>query len=299
MIEEYIKRVNTILTYIDNNLSGDLSLETIAKLGFYSPFHFHRLFKSITNETLNGYVTRKRIEKAASLLMHKKDISIAELVLQFGFSSNATFTRAFKKYYKQSPSDFRKSHFNSFSKISKTNSKKGKENSASEEYICTLTNLKKWIQMNATIEIKELPKMDWAFITHIGVEGLDVAYGKLLQWAIPKGLVGNDLKMGRIYHDSFKITEPDKVRMSACLLLPSLIEVTGEIGLTSTQKGKYIVGHFEIAPHDFGKSWQSLFIWMNENGYKKADENPFEIIHNNFNEHPEKKCIVDLCIPIE
>jgi AraC family transcriptional regulator len=127
MSEEYIKRVNTILTYIDNNLSDDLSLETIAKLGFYSPFHFHRLFKSITNETLNGYVTRKRIEKAASLLMHKKDVSIAELVLQFGFSSNATFTRAFKKYYKQSPSGFRKSHFNSFSKISKTNRRKEKK----------------------------------------------------------------------------------------------------------------------------------------------------------------------------
>jgi AraC family transcriptional regulator len=38
---------------------------------------------------------------------------------------------------------------------------------------------------------------------------------------------------------------------------------------------------------------------MNENGYKKADQNPFEIIYNNYNEHPEKKCIVDLCIPIE
>nr|MBP6557841.1 AraC family transcriptional regulator [Flavobacterium sp.] len=212
MREEYIKRVNTILTYIDTNLSADLSLETIAKLAFYSPFHFHRLFKSITNETLNGYVTRKRIEKTASILMHKKEVSISELVLEFGFSSNSTFTRAFKKQYGQSPSDFRKSNFNSFSKISKTKSKKRKENSDSEEYICTLTNLKEWIQMNATIEIKELPKMDWAFITHIGVDGLDTAYGKLLQWAIPKGLVGNDLKMGRIYHDSFKITDPAKVR---------------------------------------------------------------------------------------
>jgi AraC family transcriptional regulator len=280
-------------------LSADLSLETIAKIGFYSPFHLHRLFKSITNETLNSYVTRKRIEKTASILMHKKEVSVSELVLEFGFSSNSTFTRAFKKQYGQSPSDFRKSNFNSFSKISKTNSKKRKDNSNSEEYICTLTNLKEWIQMNATIEIKELPKMDWAFITHIGVDGLDAAYGRLLKWAIPKGLVGANLKMGRIYHDSFKITEPDKVRMSACLLLPSPIEVTGEIGLTATQKGKCIVGHFEIAPHDFGKSWQSLFIWMNENGYKKADQNPFEIMHNNFNEHPEKKCIVDLCIPIE
>ncbi len=153
--------------------------------------------------------------------------------------------------------------------------------------------------MNATIEIKNLPEMNWAFITQIGPDGLDAAFGRLLQWAIPKGLVGEDLKMGRIFHDSFKITDFDKVRMSACLLLQDSVAVSGEIGLTTTPKGKHIVGHFEIAPQNFGTSWKSLFMWMNENGYKKADQNPFEIIYNNYNEHPEKKCIVDLCIPIE
>ena len=299
MNEEYIKRINTILTYIDNNLSADLSLESIAPLAFYSPFHFHRLFKMVTNETLNGYVSRKKIEKAASILMHKNEITISEIVLQFGFSSNSAFTRAFKKYYEKSPSDFRKSHFKSISKISKANSKKGKENLSYEEYLYTLTNLKEWLPMNATIEIKELPQTNWAFITQIGVEGLDRSYGKLMQWAIPKGLVNDNLKLGRIYHDSFKFTEPDKVRMSVCLLLSNPVETEGEIGLVSIPKGKHIVGHFEIPPHDFGKSWQSLFVWMNEKGYKKADQNPFEIMHNDFNEHPEKKCIVDFCIPIE
>ena len=125
--------------------------------------------------------------------------------------------------------------------------------------------------MITNIEIKEMPKTDWAFVTHIGVEGLDAAYGKLLQWAIPKGLVGNDLKMGRIYHDSFKITDPAKVRMSACVLLQEPIQTNGEIGLVSIPKGKYIVGHFEIPPHEFGKSWQSLFIWMKENGFSEEE----------------------------
>jgi AraC family transcriptional regulator len=292
MREEHIKRINSILTHIDNNLSDDLSLETMAQIACYSPFHVHRLFKLVTNETLNGYITRKRIEKAASILIHKKEVSVSELVLQLGFSSNSVFTRAFKKYYGQSPSAFRKSNFKSISKI-------GKENATYETYLCSSTNFKEWLPMNATIEIKELPKTNWAFITHIGVEGLDTAYGKLVQWAISKGLVNNNLKMGRIYHDSFKITDPDKVRMSACILLSEPVETTGEIGLVTIPKGKCIVGRFEITPQDFGKSWQSLFLWMNENGYKKADHNPFEIMHNNFNEHTEKKCIVDLCIPIE
>jgi len=97
------------------------------------------------------------------------------------------------------------------------------------------------------------------------------AYAKLLKWAAPKGLLKEDSKMATIYHDSYKITEPEKVRMSACLILNEKTEVSGEIGLTTIEKGKCIVGHFEIGIHEFEKSWTGLFIWMNENGYKKAD----------------------------
>ncbi len=51
--------------------------------------------------------------------------------------------------------------------------------------------------------------------------------------------------------------------------------------------------------NELEKPWTGLFLWMNKNGYKKKDRNPFEIYHNNFKEHPEKKAIVDFYIPIE
>jgi AraC family transcriptional regulator len=275
-------------------------LETIANIGFYSPFHLHRIFKAITNETINEYITRKRIEKTASILLHKREITISELSLQYGFNSNSSFTRTFKKFYGINPTEFRKTNPNKFSKIGKVESKNGEEVGMLEEYICNINNHKNWIKMKAKIEIKEMPKLDLAFITQIGHNGMENTYDKLIKWAIPKGLLENEnLKVVTIYHDSFKITEPDKVRMSACISLNEKIEVSGEIGLTTIEKGKFIVGHFEIGINEFEKSWSSLFIWMNENGYKKADRNPYEIYYNNFNEHPEKISIVDFCIPIE
>ena len=109
----------------------------------------------------------------------------------------------------------------------------------------------------------------------------------------------SETKMARIFHDSFKITDPDKVRMSICVLTNEPFVLEGEIDSGIIRKSKCIVGRFEITPDDFEKSWSSLFIWMNENGYKKAEENPFEIYHNDFREHAENKCIVDLHIPIE
>lgn len=299
MNEDYIKRINTILLFIDENLDSELSLEIVANVGAYSPFHFHRIFKAITNETLNSYITRKRIEKTASILLHQKNVSITELSLQYGFNSNSSFTKTFKKFYGISPSEFRKSSPGKYSKIRQAESRNGQENGLFEEYICNSINLINWIKMNAKIEIKEMPKMDLAFITQIGHEGLGNAYGRLMQWAIPKGLLKEDSKMLTIYHDSFKITDPNKVRMSACLILEEKIKADGEIGLTAIEKGKCIVGHFEIGIHEFEKAWTGLFIWMNENGFTKADRNPFEIYHNNFNEHPEKIAIVDFCIPVE
>lgn len=298
MNEDYIKRINGILLFIDENLDSELSLETVANIGFYSPFHFHRIFKAITNETLNSYITRKRIEKTASILLHQKDVSITELSFQYGFNSNSSFTRTFKKFYGLSPSEFRKSK-PKYSKIRQVESKNRQEKSNFEEYICNSINLINWIKMNAKIEIKEMPKLELAFITQIGHIGLENAYTKLFQWAFPKGLLKEDSKMATIYHDSYKITKPEKVRMSACLILNEKTEVSGEIGLTTIEKGEFIVGHFEIGIQEFEKSWKGLFIWMNENGYKKADRNPFEIYHNNFNEHPEKIAIVDFYIPIE
>lgn len=299
MNEEYIKRINKILTYIDGNLNSDLSLEKLAEFAYYSPFHLHRLFKAYTNETLNAYIIRKRIEKIALLLIHQKSATISELALNYGFNSNSSLTRTFKKVYGVSPSAFRKLSPNNYSKIGIVESKNGQIRPIFEDYICNINNHKNWIKMNANIEIKEIPKLDFAFLTQIGVSGLHNAFGKLIMWARPKGLLENpDFKMARIYHDSFKITEPEKVRMSACVVLQEPVVVSGEIGLTTIEKGKCIVGHFEIEPIDFEKYWKALFVWMNENGYKKADKNPFEIFHNNFSEHPENKSIVDFYIPI-
>ena len=298
--EEYIKRINKVLTFIDENLDADLSLQTISNIAFYSPFHLHRLFKAVTNETLNAYVIRKRIERTAMMLIHNKEYSISEIANKYGFKNVSTFTRTFNKVYHQSPTAFRKSNLGNFSKIGKANSKIGKINYISEEYLCNINNLKNWIKMNAKIEITEMPKMNLAYVTQIGVEGIDNAFQRILKWSIPKGiLTKTDTNVCRVFHDSFKVTDADKVRMSIGILSTQQLEVDNEIELSTIEKGRNIVGHFVIEPKEFEKSWDSLFIWMNENGFKKADRYPFEIYHNNYDEHPEKKCIVDLCIPIE
>ncbi|MFB9054140.1 GyrI-like domain-containing protein [Formosa undariae] len=295
---DYKNRINRVFEYIDSNLESDLSLNTIAEIAFFSPFHFHRVFKFITRETLNEYVTRRRIEKSASDLLHK-NITTTEIAHQYGFSDNSSYSRTFKKYYGISPTGFIKENPNRHSKIRQLKSKNGQDYPDHEKYICILNNLKKWIEMNAKIKIKDTPKRTLASVTHVGINGIENAFETLTKWAIPKGLLNHpDAKMGRLFYDSFKVTAPDQVRMSIFLTTHEPFDVAGEISKLTIEEGKCIVGRFEITPHHFEKAWTSLFLWMNENGYKKNSKNPFEIYQNDYRTHPENKFIVDLYIPI-
>ncbi len=295
---DYKNRLNKVFKYIDDHLDSKLSLNNVSKIALFSPFHFHRIFKLITNETLNEYITRRRIEKSALDILHK-NITVKEIALTYGFSDTASFSKAFKRYYKVNPTEFKKQNPNRFSRIRQLESKIEQHYQDFDKYISIINNLKKWITMNAKIEVKEIQKMELAYISCIGSQNLGSTFQSLINWATPKGLMHAQTKMATIYHDSFKVTEPHKVRMHACILINTPIKIDGEIGLTSIKEGKYIIGSFEIGIHEFEKSWTGLFLWMNENGYKKADREPFEIYHNNFNEHPKKKAIVDFYIPVE
>lgn len=294
---DYSRRINRVFQYIDEHLDDDLSLKTISEIAFFSPFHFHRVFKYVTGETLNEFVTRRRIEKAALDIL-LTNLSATEIAHKYGFSSNSSLSKTFKKYFGSSPTEFKKQNPHRYSKIRQLESKNGQGYPHYEKYICIINDLKKWTTMNAKIEIKELPQMNLAYVSSLGLQNLDPAFGKIIQWATPKGLMNNETKMVTIYHDSFKVTEPNKVRMSAAMIIDHPIQSEGEIGQTTINAGKFIVGHYEIPLEEFEKSWNGLFVWMNENGYKKTDREPFEIYHNNFNEHPEKIAVVDFCIPI-
>jgi len=299
--KENIARINNAIYYIEKNIDTKLLLKDIAKEAYFSPFHFHRLFSVVIGETVNNFITRKRIEKAATYFLHKKNIPITEVSEKVGFTNLSSFSRAFKKFYRMSPQEFKDLSPEKFSKISKTKNKNGQIEISFKQYICNINSSLNWIKMNAKTEVKVLDRLNLAYISHVGkMDLIGNAFDQLIRWATPKGLMEQEhLRMVTIYHDSPKITDPNHLRMSACIVLNAKTSVEGEVGLRILDGGKCIVSRFEITPHEFQQAWESSFVWMAENGYKKADKDPFEIYYNNYLEHPEKKFILDLCIPVQ
>ena len=105
--EEYTARVNRVIDYIEANISKDLSLIELAEVAHFSPFHFHRIFRAIVGETLNDFIQRIRVEKAATKLVLNPKKSVTEIAFECGFSGSSAFARSFHETYGMSASDWR------------------------------------------------------------------------------------------------------------------------------------------------------------------------------------------------
>src|SRR5215510_10723523 len=104
---EYERRVNRVMDYVEAHLAEDLTLDRLAAVAAFSPFHFHRVFVAITGETLSDFIRRIRLERAASSLTLMRETSVLEIALRCGFSSAASFARAFKNHFGMSASEWR------------------------------------------------------------------------------------------------------------------------------------------------------------------------------------------------
>lgn len=291
---EYIKRINLILDYVDKNLDADLSLDTLATKAHYSTFHFHRIFSAIVGETLNEYINRKRIERIATILLVGSQKPLHALAYQYGFNSDNSFSRAFKKYYGVSPTQFKSEGKTILRKI-------GIEPLTLEKYIYSMNNLQKWLDMHTSIEVLTLEEIHLAGIMNAGeFTQLSETYERLINWAEEKEYTNSStFKAVTLYHDNPKVTVTSKVRYSACVTVDEHFESDDEIRKIVIEKGHYAVGRFEIKPEEFQKAWEGIFIWVVENGYQFKDGAYFEVYHNDHNSHPEQKFIVDICVPVE
>lgn len=123
--QEYIARINRVMDYIEKHLNEEITLDKIAQVACFSPFHFHRVFSTLTNETINAFIQRKRIEKAAQQLINEDNVSISEIAYNCGFGSVSHFSRTFRKYFGMTAKEFRETEKAFYAKDGKYFSKSG------------------------------------------------------------------------------------------------------------------------------------------------------------------------------
>lgn len=97
------QRINKILKYIQENLSGPINMTELADMACWSPVHFYRRFKHTTGLSPSHYVELHKIKYSLELL--KDPIQVQDIAFQLGFTNYETFSRAFKRHCKIAPAD--------------------------------------------------------------------------------------------------------------------------------------------------------------------------------------------------
>ncbi len=317
--QEYIARINRVMDFIDANLDAELTLEALARVAHFSPYHFHRIFRAMIGEPLFQYIQRIRLEKAATRLAEDPRRPVTRIALDCGFSGSAAFARAFREHFGMSASEWRRRGSgktgtgtsggktrNAKSKTGKARGKQGKAARADSVHGGSKSHARRnhMKKLKANVEVRELPATHVAYVRNVGPYKGDSALfggliGRLCAWAGPRGHLGADNRIIIVYHDNPEITSEEKLRISVCLPVPQGTKVDGEVGSMTIAGGRYAVARFELATDEYQAAWDSVYgDWLPGSGYQPDDRPPFELYCSDPKDHPEGKCIVDICLPV-
>ena len=99
-------RMRRVLDYIDQNLEEEFTINDLAQVAHLSEFHFARMFANTIGMPPQRYVSQRRLESAKKMIGAGR-LPLSEIAFRSGFSSQASFTRAFRRATNMTPGEFR------------------------------------------------------------------------------------------------------------------------------------------------------------------------------------------------
>jgi AraC family transcriptional regulator len=280
--DEYRKRINKVLLYIDKHLDEKLDLETLASVSCFSVYHFHRIMRAHLNESLGSYIIRQRMQIAAHLLSHSEK-SVSQIAYDVGYETPSSLSKAFRGKFGVSPKEFRE-----------------KRHVLKRDDANLLFNLKE-TDMNLEPEIRKIDEMKVIYITAIGdYNNVGPAWGRLCEFAGRKGLFKKDTIMFGLSHDDPDVTETSKLRYDACIAVDRDVEPEGEIGVKNAGGGKYAVFVHKGPYSELNRSYNDIFRnWLPESDYEPGDSPPIEIYLNDSEKVKPEEVLTEICIPVK
>ena len=104
---EQCGKISAALSYINENITGKLSVDELAAMCYLSRYHFMRLFKQQTGCTVHNYIRQKRLVLAARLI--REGMSASSAAAECGFTDYSAFHRAFSQTFGVSPGKIKSS----------------------------------------------------------------------------------------------------------------------------------------------------------------------------------------------
>src|SRR5580700_8062366 len=288
---EYAQRINQVIDYLRGNLDRQVKLEELAKVACFSEFHFHRIFRAVSGETLNNFTNRLRLEKAARLLRYS-DRSLTDIALDCGFSSSATFSRGFRSGYDTSPSQFRKSGEIKKSKICK-------ELSTGQEYVLPMSAEEK--RAAFPVRLIDVPERQVAYIRIRNAFDLDrllAVFRTMIEWAKSQDIFSQGILFGMTVDDP-DVTPRHLYRYEVCLASSLPFECMEGMSKLKMPARRYAATKVSGDIRKVATAWDYLVSsWLIKSAYEPEHAPALEIFLNKENATDWSHFELELCLPV-
>jgi len=291
--------VMKVLHYINQNLAGDVSLETLARIANYSPFHFQKIFLEAVLETPKQFIKRLRLDESAHIIALYPEKSMIEVAFHCGFKSAVVFSRAFKDYYNISPDNFRKSSELEKIRICQISNKGRKQIGNPDAYFIRSNEKLDFLEFK--VEIIKRPRKKFVYLqtslddlTHISE-----SFKKIYKWADVRDLLKSDAEIFSAIKDYPLYTAFDKCRHLTCISVESEPEVSGLVCYAEFPPTMYSRFTVNGGITDMIKAvtyWSNT--WLPESGYRVTHEHVITIPVHNILETPFEMNTHKIHIPV-
>jgi AraC family transcriptional regulator len=313
----YEGRVNAVIDHIEAHLGDELTVEGLAQVAHFSPYHFHRVFSAMTGETLGGFIARVRLEHAASRLVAQPDRPVTDIALECGFASASAFSRAFREAYATTPTGWRAGEHRRHERQSRDPSADPTPDELAQRGRFGVTGTRLSVETGravwdvaagslgtVVVHLERLEHTEVAYVRYTGryqglAEVFTELYTRLMTWAEPRGFVERGTPLFNVYHDDPSLTDDDRLRLTVCLPVPAETPAEGDIGRMALPAGPVAIGRFELGVTDYPEAWYAMAAgWMPDSGYEPDDRLPFERFIVGRTAQKEGAEVVDIGMPV-
>ena len=269
----YARRVHRVMDYVRGNLSADLGLEQLARVAYFSPFHFHRIFKMTTGETVAAFTRRARLERAGYLMKASPKRELGSIALEVGFSCQSDFSRAFRRLYGIAPSSW---------------DRKSRLESEPDPRVPSVDQLADASSAPLEARLGNHPACRLAYVrmqTWFVGDALQKGYEKLIGWLEERDVDWQSSQLLGLSWDNYETTPLDQVRYDFGFAVPESIEAEGEIGIHELPAMRSVDVHCRGHLSVIARAWDYLYEEWFPNSRYEPDDMP---AIKRFRTHPDQ-----------
>ena len=275
---DYRQRILRVQMHIQENLDGDLSLDRLARVAHFSPYHFHRIFRGLVGEGVREHVRRLRLESAA-MALKTTDRDVLRIALDAGYNAHEAFTRAFRQMFGVSPSQYRAGH----------------QPLPHPPEVPNMTT--------ATIpevRIESHPPRRVLFLRHVGsYSSVGPLFQKLMGYAFQKGIFRPGALVMGICHDDPDVTPEDKLRYDAALTVGDDVKPEGEFAVQTIDGGEFAVSTHRGPYETLAQTYRGLYgQWLPSSGREPRNAPPFEVYRNSPMDTKPEDLVTEIFLPL-